>query len=160
MYGRRCISILPKVPLQEIERLLRSKAVVARSISSSPTGKMLSKSWSYPEGLAGYLREQAGDYEAVAPDFAGEKHAAADDDTFANGEGASWAYGWFLDAVPSESYVNLIPTVNGGTHESGLRAGVFEAVKSFVEHHALPPRGVKLQQEDVCGRMAFVLRWH
>ncbi len=59
--------------------------------------------------------------------------------------------------MPSESYVNLIPTVNGGTHESGLRAGVFEAMKSFIDHHTLLPRGVKLQQEDVCGRMSFVL---
>jgi DNA topoisomerase IV subunit B (EC 5.99.1.3) len=47
--------------------------------------------------------------------------------------------------------------VNGGTHESGLRAGVFEAMKSFIDHHTLLPRGVKLQQEDVCGRMSFVL---
>lgn len=152
----------PKVPLQELERLLRSKAVLLSGVQVSldieqPDGKMLTKQWSYPEGLAGYLREQAGDYEAVAPIYASEKHADADDDSFAVGEGAAWAFGWFLDAVPSESYVNLIPTVNGGTHESGLRAGVFEAVKSFVEHHALLPRGVKLQQEDVCGRMAFVL---
>lgn len=152
----------PKVPLQELERLLRSKAVLLSGVQVSldieqPDGKMLTKQWSYPEGLAGYLREQAGDYEAVAPIYASEKHADADDDSFAVGEGASWAFGWFLDAVPSESYVNLIPTVNGGTHESGLRAGVFEAVKSFVEHHALLPRGVKLQQDDVASRMAFVL---
>ena len=65
--------------------------------------------------------------------------------------------GWYAEAVASESYVNLIPTVAGGTHESGLRAGAFEAVKSFIEHRALLPRGVKLQQDDVCGRMAFVL---
>jgi topoisomerase-4 subunit B len=152
----------PKVPLNELERLLRSKAVLLSGVQVSldieqPDGKMLTKQWSYPEGLAGYLREQAGDYEAVAPLYASEKHADADDDSFAVGEGAAWAFGWFLDAVPSESYVNLIPTVNGGTHESGLRAGVFEAVKSFVEHHALLPRGVKLQQDDVCSRMAFVL---
>ena len=152
----------PKVPLQELERLLRSKAVLLSGVQVSldieqPDGKMLTKQWSYPEGLAGYLREQAGDYEAVAPIYASEKHADADDTSFAVGEGATWAFGWFLDAVPSESYVNLIPTVNGGTHESGLRAGVFEAVKSFVEHHALLPRGVKLQQDDVASRMAFVL---
>lgn len=152
----------PKVPLNELERLLRSKAVLLSGVQVSldieqPDGKMLTKQWSYPEGLAGYLREQAGDYEAVAPLYASEKHADADDDSFAVGEGAAWAFGWFLDAMPSESYVNLIPTVNGGTHESGLRAGVFEAVKSFVEHHALLPRGVKLQQDDVCSRMAFVL---
>lgn len=152
----------PKVPLAEIERLLRSKAVLLPGVQVSldieqADGSMLGKSWSYPEGLAGYLREQAGDYEAIAPLYASEKHADADDTSFAVGEGASWAFGWFLEAVPSESYVNLIPTVNGGTHESGLRAGVFEAVKSFVEHHALLPRGVKLQQDDVASRMAFVL---
>ncbi|HTJ97834.1 MAG TPA: DNA topoisomerase IV subunit B, partial [Rhodocyclaceae bacterium] len=152
----------PKIPLSELERLLRSKAVLLPGVQVSldieqADGQMLTKRWTYPEGLAGYLREQAGDHESIAPLFAAEKHADANDATFANGEGASWAFGWFLDAVPSESYVNLIPTVNGGTHESGLRAGVFEAVKAFVEHHALLPRGVKLQQEDVCGRMAFVL---
>ena len=69
--------------------------------------------------------------------------------------------GWFNEPVASESYVNLILTVAGGTHESGLRAGVFDAVKSFIEHHGLLPRGVKLQQEDVCSRLAFILsaRW-
>jgi len=76
---------------------------------------------------------------------------------YAIGEGAAWALGWYSETVACESYVNLIPTPLGGTHESGLRAGVFEAVKSFVEHHALLPRGVKMQQEDVCGRMAYIL---
>ncbi|MBI4985840.1 MAG: DNA topoisomerase IV subunit B, partial [Rhodocyclales bacterium] len=75
----------------------------------------------------------------------------------APGEGAAWALAWFVEAVASESFVNLIPTTAGGTHESGLRSGVFDAVKNFIDHHALLPRGVKLQQEDVCGRMAFVL---
>ena len=93
----------------------------------------------------------------MAPIFTAEKYAGKDDPTFATGEGAAWALAWFESAVPSESYVNLIPTVNGGTHESGLRAGVFEAMKSFIDHHTLLPRGVKLQQEDVCGRMSFVL---
>jgi topoisomerase-4 subunit B len=107
--------------------------------------------------LAGYLAEIAAGAEAVAPLYAAEKYADADHADFAPGEGASWAIGWHLDAVGSESYVNLIPTVAGGTHESGLRAGVFEAVKTFIEHRALLPRGVKLQQDDVCSRMAFVL---
>ena len=93
----------------------------------------------------------------MAPLYAAEKYAAGDDESFAEGEGAAWAIGWYAEAVASESYVNLIPTVAGGTHESGLRAGVFEAVKTFIEHRALLPRGVKLQQEDVCARMAFVL---
>jgi topoisomerase-4 subunit B len=152
----------PRVPPAELERLLRSKAVLLPGVKVSldieqADGTVSSKTWSYPTGLAGYLTELAGNAEAVAPLYAAEKYADADHTDFATGEGAAWAIGWHLDAVASESYVNLIPTVAGGTHESGLRAGVFEAVKSFIEHRALLPRGVKLQQDDVCGRMAFVL---
>ena len=152
----------PRVPMNELERLLRSKAVLLSGVAvrldiEQANGPALSKTWSYPEGLAGYLKELAGDVEPVAPIFTAEKYAGKDDPTFATGEGAAWALAWFESAVPSESYVNLIPTVNGGTHESGLRAGVFEAMKSFIDHHTLLPRGVKLQQEDVCGRMSFVL---
>ncbi|MCK2087931.1 type IIA DNA topoisomerase subunit B [Thauera aromatica] len=152
----------PRVPMNELERLLRSKAVLLSGVAvrldiEQANGPTLSKTWSYPEGLAGYLKEVAGDTEAVAPIFTSEKYAGKDDPSFAPGEGAAWALAWFESAVPSESYVNLIPTVNGGTHESGLRAGVFEAMKSFIDHHTLLPRGVKLQQEDVCGRMSFVL---
>ena len=151
-----------RVPLAEIERLLRSKAVLLPGVSvrldiEQAEGAPLSKSWSYPGGIASYLAELAGDMEPVAPIFSAEKYADRDDPSFAVGEGASWALAWFDGNLPSESYVNLIPTVNGGTHESGLRAGVFDALKSFIEHHALLPRGVKLQQEDVCGRMGFVL---
>ena len=152
----------PKVPQAEMERLLRSKAVLLPGVAvmlevEQADGKMLSKTWRYPDGLAGYLAELAAGQEAVAPIYAAERYASGEDESFAEGEGAAWALGWFAESLPSESYVNLIPTVAGGTHESGLRAGVFEAVKSFIEHHALLPRGVKLQQEDVCGRMAFVL---
>ncbi len=152
----------PRVPMNELERLLRSKAVLLSGVAvrldiEQASGPVLSKTWSYPEGLAGYLKELAGDVEPVAPIFTADKYAGKDDSTFAAGEGAAWALAWFESPVPSESYVNLIPTVNGGTHESGLRAGVFEAMKSFIDHHTLLPRVVKLQQEDVCGRMSFVL---
>lgn len=152
----------PKVPPAELERLLRSKAVLLPGVKvrldiEQADGSVQSKTWSYPSGLAGYLTEQAGNAEAVAPLYAAEKYADADHADFAAGEGAAWAIGWHVEPVASESFVNLIPTVAGGTHESGLRAGAFEAVKSFIEHRALLPRGVKLQQDDVCSRMAFVL---
>ena len=151
-----------KVPPAELERLLRSKAVLLPGVKvrldiEQADGSVSSKTWSYPTGLAGYLTEQAGNAEAVAPLYAAEKYADADHADFAAGEGAAWAIGWHVEPVASESFVNLIPTVAGGTHESGLRAGAFEAVKSFIEHRALLPRGVKLQQDDVCSRMAFVL---
>ncbi|MDR1062556.1 MAG: type IIA DNA topoisomerase subunit B [Azoarcus sp.] len=152
----------PRVPMAELERLLRSKAVLLPGVSvrldiEQPDGSMQGKSWSYPGGLAAYLAELAAGLEAVAPAFTGEKYAADNDPAFAPGEGAAWALAWYEQSVPCESYVNLIPTGSGGTHESGLRAGLFEALKSFIDHHALLPRGVKLQQEDVCARMGFVL---
>jgi topoisomerase IV subunit B len=151
-----------KVPQPEMERLLRSKAVLLPGVAvmlevEQADGTMLSNTWRYPQGLAGYLAELAAGQAAVAPIYAGENYAGGEDESFAEGEGAAWALGWFAESMGSESYVNLIPTVAGGTHESGLRSGVFEAIKSFIEHHALLPRGVKLQQEDVCGKMAFVL---
>ena len=152
----------PKVPQAELERLLRSKAVLLPGVKvtldvEQADGKFLAKTWRYPDGLAGYLREIAGEENSVAPIFATENYAGSDHESFAEGEGAAWALGWWSEAAPFESYVNLIPTVAGGTHESGLRTGVFEAVKVFIEHHALLPRGVKLQQEDICGKMGFVL---
>lgn len=151
----------PKVPLAELERLLRSKAVLLPGVQvalgiEQTDGTLLEKTWRYPQGLAGYLKEMAGG-EPIAPLWSAENYAGEDDADFAPDEGAAWVIGWWMDAAPTESYVNLIPTVAGGTHESGLKAGVFEAVKSFIEHHALLPRGVKLQQEDVCSRMGFVL---
>jgi topoisomerase-4 subunit B len=151
-----------RVPQAELERLLRSKAVLLPGVKvtlavEQADSKFAEKTWRYPEGLPGYLREIAGEAQAVAPLFAGENYAGADHESFAAGEGAAWALGWWPENSPSESYVNLIPTVAGGTHESGLRTGVFEAVKAFIEHHALLPRGVKLQQDDICSKMGFVL---
>ena len=89
---------------------------------------------------------------------AGKIHAQSDGSGFAEGEGATWALTWSAEGnVVRESYVNLIPTPSGGTHEAGLREGVFNAVKSFAELHGLLPKGVKLVAEDVFSRSSFVL---
>jgi topoisomerase-4 subunit B len=76
----------------------------------------------------------------------------------AEGEGAAWCVAFTDDGhTLRESYVNLIPTVAGGTHESGLKDGLFQAVKGFIELHSLMPKGVKLMPEDVFSRASFVL---
>jgi topoisomerase-4 subunit B len=98
--------------------------------------------------------------EPVAPIFEGATYLGKpkDGETFAEGEGAAWAFAWFEEGRgEGESYVNLIPTAAGGTHEAGLRSGLFEAVKSFVEHHGLLPRGVRLQTEDISAKVRYVL---
>ncbi|MCC6870416.1 MAG: type IIA DNA topoisomerase subunit B [Burkholderiales bacterium] len=154
----------PDVSLAELERLLRAKAVLLPGVTVTlyvEKGKEVrAQTWSYPDGLRGYLTELAGSAEPVAPIFAGEAYLGKpkDGDTFAEGEGAAWAIGWYEDGGGAgESYVNLIPTAAGGTHEAGMRAALFEAVKSFVDHHGLLPRGARLQTEDVSARTHFVL---
>jgi topoisomerase-4 subunit B len=96
--------------------------------------------------------------DPVIPLFDGEGFADSQSDNFAEGEGATWCVAFTEEGQPvRESYVNLIPTSAGGTHESGLRDGLFNAVKSFIELHSLLPKGVKLMPEDVFARASYVL---
>jgi topoisomerase-4 subunit B len=154
----------PHVSMPELERLLRAKAVLLPGVKVTlhiEKGKdVKSKTWSYPEGLKGYLEELAEGSAPVVPIFEGETFLGKpkDGDTFAEGEGAAWAIAWYEEGSGGgESYVNLIPTAAGGTHEAGMRAALFEAVKSFVDHHGLLPRGARLQTEDVSAKVHFVL---
>jgi topoisomerase IV subunit B len=150
----------PKIPVRELERLLRAKAVLLPGVRFTLTVEHAERSdtltYCYQGGLSEYLAENVPVEGALAAIFAGESYADGANG-FAKGEGASWALAWHESAAFTESYVNLIPTALGGTHESGLRAGAFDAVKAFAEHHGLLPRGVQLRQEDVCARLSFVL---
>ncbi|CAN0622715.1 DNA topoisomerase IV subunit B [Burkholderia multivorans] len=152
----------PNLPLGELQRLLRSKAVLLPGVEvvlvNEKSGER--QSWKYEDGLRGYLLEGMNGSELLIPLFEGERFAdsRSGDDTFAEGEGASWVVAWSEEgSLVRESYVNLIPTPAGGTHESGLRDGLYQAVKSFVELHNLQPKGVKLLAEDVFARVSFVL---
>lgn len=153
----------PIIPIAELQRLLRSKAVLLPGVKVTFTQEKSgdTQTWLYEQGLRGYLTEslsQTGNGETLIPLFEGEQYASPDAEGFAEGEGAAWVVAWTEDGnVVRESYVNLIPTPAGGTHESGLREGLFGAVKSFVEMHSLLPKGVKLLPEDVFARASFVL---
>ncbi|HVE50472.1 MAG TPA: DNA topoisomerase IV subunit B [Casimicrobiaceae bacterium] len=153
----------PSVSLNELERLLRAKAVLlpgVRVTLNIEKGKDTARTWSYPGGLTQYLDELAEGNAPVAPVFSGEIYLGKpkEGDTHAEGEGVAWAIAWYEDGGGAgESYVNLIPTAAGGTHEAGMRAALFDAVKSFVDHHGLLPRGARLQTEDVSARTSFVL---
>ena len=155
-----------QIPLAELQRLLRSKAVLLPGVKVTLIQEKGGEpqSWLYTQGLRGYLDEamaSSGHSAVVIPTFDGEHFADPDrpgEDSFAEGEGASWVVAWTEEGSPvRESYVNLIPTPAGGTHESGLREGLFNAVKSFIDLHALLPKGVKLMPEDVFARASFVL---
>ena len=148
------------IPLAELTHLLRSKAVLMAGVKVTLLIEKSneSKTWVYEDGLAGYLSEALGGTELRVPLFDGQQFAGAEDESFAIGEGAQWVVAWADEGpVVRESYVNLIPTPAGGTHEAGLREGLFSAVKAFAELHSLMPKGVKLLPEDVFARTSFVL---
>lgn len=153
----------PQLPLGELQRLLRSKAVLLPGVEvvlvNEKSGER--QSWRYEDGLRGYLLEGLAGAETLIPLFEGDRAADSSrngEESFADGEGAAWVVAWTEEGpLLRESYVNLIPTPAGGTHEAGLRDGLFQAVKSFVELHNLQPKGVKLLAEDVFARVSFVL---
>ncbi|MDR0275032.1 MAG: type IIA DNA topoisomerase subunit B [Burkholderiaceae bacterium] len=149
----------PVLPAGDLAHLLRSKAMLmpGLTVQLADEKKKETQTWQYKGGLRDYL-EQALLADPVIPIFEGEGYAGADDADFAEGEGAQWALAFTEDGAPvRESYVNLIPTTAGGTHDSGLREGLFQAVKGFIELHALLPKGVKLMPEDVFARGSYVL---
>ncbi len=149
-----------ELPRHELVHLLRSKAVLMPGVSVTLTHEKSgeTQTWLYKGGLRDYLMQSLL-ADALIPLFEGEHYAEeGETENFAEGEGVAWCVA-FTDegAVLRESYVNLIPTVAGGTHEAGLKEGLFGAVKGFIELHALLPKGVKLMPEDVFSRASFVL---
>ena len=147
------------LPMGELVHLLRSKAVLMPGVSVTLVQEKTKEThnWLYKAGLRDYLMQTLNG-DPVIPLFEGEGFADSQSDNFAEGEGAAWCVAFTEDGQPvRESYVNLIPTSAGGTHESGLRDGLFTAVKSFIELHSLLPKGVKLMPEDVFARASYVL---
>ena len=147
------------LPMAELTHLLRSKAVLMPGVAVTLVNEKTrdSQQWLYKGGLRDYLMQTL-TADPVIPLFEGAGFADKNADNFAEGEGADWCVAFTEDGQPvRESYVNLIPTSAGGTHESGLRDGLFTAVKGFIELHSLLPKGVKLLPEDVFARASYVL---
>jgi topoisomerase IV subunit B len=153
----------PDIPIAELRTLLRSKAVLlpgyvvrlvdARNADAAPKEEQ----FIYEHGMVTLLGEMAAE-EPMVPVFEGSVYADADDESFAEGEGCAYAFSWFEhgDGTGS-SFVNLIPTPQGGTHVAGMRSALFTALKQFIEHHAMMPKGVKLSADDVFKSVRYVL---
>lgn len=149
----------PEIPEAALVRLLRSKAVLLPDCEVRYKNEKRGEEtvWRYDGGLKEYLLSELTG-EAVAEPFEAKGFAEDEAEGFARGEGAEWVVVWTGDgALVRESYVNLIPTPQGGTHESGLKDGLFQAVKAFMEVHGLQTKGVKVLAEDVWSRANFIL---
>ena len=165
VYPDACYFENPSYNLAELERLLRAKAVLLKGVEVSLTRPSkgqpenpIVQTWHYPQGLPSYLDDLLANAQEAVPIFASENYLAQSNEDFHAGEGAAFALTWLEEGTcANESYVNLIPTPLGGTHEAGLKQAMFNAVNNFINHHNLLPRGVKLNSDDVFSRAAFVL---
>ena len=143
-----------KLNLTRLKHVLRAKAVLCPGLRirlDDQDAKEKSE-WLYEAGLKGYLTDALGDADLVPADaFMGESENPT--------ESVQWALQWCADdsELVTESYVNLVPTAQGGTHVGGLRQGLLEAMREFCDNRNLLPRGVKLAAEDVFERCAYVL---
>ena len=143
-----------RIGLKALKHALRAKAVLCPGLKvtlkvEKPKEKI---EWQYQGGLEEYLLEAIDGAETLPSDpFSGSLAG--------NNEAVDWALAWTTDGGPSvqESYVNLIPTAQGGTHVNGLRTGLTNALREFCDFRNLLPRGVSLTPEDVWDGLSFVL---
>jgi topoisomerase-4 subunit B len=143
-----------KFSISRLRHALRAKAVLCPGLRirfhDEKTREKLE--WYYEDGLRDYLMSAVGEYELLPEEpFLGSM--------LGNGEAADWVVIWLPEGGEgiSESYVNLIPTTQGGTHVNGLRTGLADAVREFCELRSLLPRGVKLTAEDVWDKVSYIL---
>ncbi|MGR0277954.1 DNA topoisomerase IV subunit B [Marinomonas dokdonensis] len=146
----------PKFSLSRLKHLLKAKAVLCSGLHvvfiDQSGAEEVKEEWFYQDGLKDYLA-QANEGFVLLPEapFIGGLTEIS--------QGVDWAVQWLPEGgeLITESYVNLIPTAQGGTHVNGLRTGLLEAIREFCDFHNLLPRGVKLTAEDVWDRCSYVL---
>ncbi len=139
-----------KISVKNLKYSLKAKAVLCSGLTINFIDKIANEkeTWCFVDGLGDYLKKSL-DSELLPSDpVEGE---------FSDGEqGLSWATAW-SNKILTESYVNLIPTIEGGTHEAGLRSGITESIREFCSLRNLIPKGIKLTQEDVMKDCSFIL---
>jgi len=143
-----------KFSLPRLQHVLRAKAVLCPGLEVRLRDEASGEKWQwhYADGLRDYLAGELGDSPCL-PEVPFIGNLAG------NHEAAEWALAWLPEGGEpvTESYVNLIPTIQGGTHVNGLRTGLTEAVREFCEFRNLLPRGVKLSPDDVWDRISYIL---
>lgn len=143
-----------KFSVARMKHVLRAKAVLCPGLrvtfKDEASGEK--EEWHYEDGLRDYMVASTHGWETLPREpfigsFSGSK------------EGVDWAVQWLPEGgeLTTESYVNLIPTAQGGTHVNGLRTGLLEAIREFCEFRSLLPRGIKLSPDDIWDKCCYVL---
>lgn len=144
----------PKFSVSRLRHVLRAKAVLCPGLTVTFLDEQAGEQdvWFFEDGLKDYLSAATREWETLpAEPFTGDFSSKT--------EAVSWAIQWLPEGgeLIQESYVNLIPTAQGGTHVNGLRTGLLDAMREYCEFRSLIPRGIKLAPEDIWSNCAFVL---
>ena len=143
-----------KISISRLKHVLRAKAVLCSGLHVFFTDEINKEKtdWCYADGLKTYLAEELASCELLPPEPFLESMKS-------DHEAAEWAVHWLPEAgeLITESYVNLVPTIQGGTHVNGLRLGLLEAMREFCDSRNLLPRGLKLSAEDVWDRCSYII---
>ncbi len=144
----------PKLSVRQLKHVLRAKAVLCSKLKVTffDVKNNETEEWYFEDGLKDYLKESLAEY-----DYLPEEPFVGSFET--DEEMVSWAVAWLPEGgdLTTESYVNLIPTSQGGTHVNGFRSGLLSAMREFCEFRKLIPRGVKLAPDDIWDQCAYVL---
>ena len=144
----------PRFSVPRLTHLLKAKAVLCPGLEIIFKDKInnTEQRWCYQDGLKDYLMESVSGYTLLPEDPFTGSHTGET-------EAVEWALLWLPEGgeLLTESYVNLIPTIQGGTHVNGLRQGLLDAMREFCEFRNLLPRGLKLTADDIWERCAYVL---
>ncbi|MBG3081587.1 DNA topoisomerase IV subunit B [Proteus mirabilis] len=145
---------VPRFSSKSLSHVLKAKAVLCPGVNVSFVDKVnkTQENWCYADGLTDYLSEAVAEFIRLPEEpFTGKFEG--------DNEAVEWSMLWLPEGgdLLTESYVNLIPTVQGGTHVNGLRQGVLDAMREFCEFRNLLPRGIKLTADDTWERCAYVL---
>ena len=143
-----------KISTAKLKHVLKAKAVLCAGLKLEYLDEVTNEKeeWYFSDGLKNYIRESMGDSDLIPVEpFLGEQESDEIQVT--------WALYWVADdSNPiTESYVNLVPTAQGGTHVSGLRQGLLEAMREFCDNRNLLPRGVKINGDDVFERCSYIV---
>ena len=144
----------PNISVARLRHLLRAKAVLCSGLTiclyNGKTEEV--ETWCFENGLTDYLQAEVGESVSV-PEAPYTGNFAAEH------ESVEWAVTWLPEGgeLTTESYVNLIPTIQGGTHVNGLRTGLMDALREYCEFRNLVPRGLKLSPDDLWEHCAYVL---
>jgi topoisomerase-4 subunit B len=166
-----------KISLTDLEKMLRSKSILLKNLktvlvlegdegSFSYSGSFdlntgsegyTYKGWQYPDGMVTYFNEGIEEGDVVGSVFCGESYITERTNDFIMGEGFQWCLAWVSSGSGGESYVNMIHTPLGGTHEAGLKNALTDSMKKYCEMHSLMPKGITITADDVWSKVKFII---